>query len=259
MTASPELELLEALFAADAERAASLFAGPPSIASPHAEDVTSREGLEALAKAWPGTFGVEPGVPVAQRARHAAGGRAVSETLVDVDGPYGRVTLPIAIIGDLAGDDRLTAARVYYAERWVTGDVGIRTSPWPPGRYERIVTPDDVSDVNAEYLAAVTAWDSEAIMKVFGSPCYVEFGPLRIEDRDRIRRLYEHFFGDELKLIFPTVTDDGTSCVVEWTTAGPEPRAAGITAYNRDATGRLGSIHMYDNFDPATVPGVMSD
>jgi hypothetical protein len=105
----------------------------------------------------------------------------------------------------------------------------------------------------------VTAWDSEAIMNVFGSQPYVEFGPLRIDDRDRIRRLYEHFFGNEVKLIFTTIMDDGRSCVVEWMTGGPEPRAAGITAYNRDDTGRLGSIHMYDNFDPTTVPGVMDD
>ena len=257
MTASPEFELLEALFAAAADRAAALFAGEPSIVCPHAEAVATREGLDALAAAWPSTFGVEPGTAIEQRARHVAGGRAVSEALVPVDGPNGAVTLPVAIIADLAGEDRIAEARVYYAERWVTGDTEIRTSPWPPGRYEQVVRPEDLDDVNAEYLAAVTAWDSDAIMRVFGSPCYVEFGPVRIEDRDAIRRMYEHFFGNELKLIFPTVTDDGRSCVVEWTTAGPEPRAAGITAYNRDASGRLGSIHMYDNFDPSSVPGLM--
>jgi hypothetical protein len=256
MTEAPELELLTALFAADAERAAALFVGEPSILTPHAEPVTSRAGLDALAAAWPSTFGVAPGAQVAQRARHTVEDRAVSEVLVDIDGPRGAVTLPIAILGEVTGDGLLRQARVYYAERWVTGDVEIRTSPWPPGTHERIVTPDDVSDINAEYLRAVTAWDSDAIMKVFGASAYVEFGPLRLEEREDIRAMYEHFFGNELKLIFPTVTDDGRSCVVEWTTAGPEPRAAGITAYNRDDTGRLGSIHMYDNFDPASIPGI---
>jgi YD repeat-containing protein len=110
--------------------------------------------------------------------------------------------------------------------------------------------------VHGEYLAAVTAWDGDAIMGVFGSPCYVEFGPQRIDDRERIRTLYEWFFGDEIKLIFSTITDDGETLVVEWATPGEE-RAGGLTAYKRDARGRIGSIHMYDNFDPSNVPGVM--
>jgi hypothetical protein len=259
MTEAPELELLAALFAADADRSAALFAGAPEIDPPHAEKVTTRDGLDALAEGWPAAFGLAPGAHVQPRVRHTAERRAVSETLVEIDGPHGRVTLPIAVMGETDGDGRLESARIYYAERWVTGDPGLRESPWPRQEHEKLASPDDVSDVNAEYLRAVTAWDSEAIMKVFGSPAYVEFGPVRIDDRDRIRALYEHFFGEEVKLIFTTIMDDGRSCVVEWMTGGPEPRAAGITAYNRDDTGRLSSIHMYDNFDPSTVPGVMDD
>jgi hypothetical protein len=254
----PELELLQALFAGDADRAAATFEGEPSIDAPEIEKVTTRHGLDALAAGWPDLFGVQPGAELRPRTRITAEGRAMSEALVDVAGPLGDVTLPIAVMGEFGDEGLLTAARVYYAERWVTGNPELRRTPFPSDGSESLARPEDVADVNAEYLAAVTAWDGEAIMKVFGSPCYVEFGPQRIDERERIRALYESFFGDEVKLIFNTITDDGETLVVEWTSGGPEPRAGGITAYRRDAYGRIGSIHMYDNFDPSKVPGVMA-
>jgi hypothetical protein len=255
---NPEFELLEALFAADADRAAAVFAGEPSLDCPHAGSVSSRAQLDAVAEAWPAAFGLEPGAEVELRVRHVADGRAVSEARVGVNGPNGSVTLPIAIIGDLAGDDRISEARVYYAERWVTGSTEIRRSSWPQTDDERYVTPEELNDVNAEYLRAVVDSDIEGIMQAFGSDPYVEFGPLRLYGRDDVRALYEHFFarGAEIRFIFPTITDDGESCVVEWTGGPVGKRNGGITAYNRDATGRLGSIHMYDNFDVTEIPGV---
>jgi hypothetical protein len=60
-------------------------------------------------------------------------------------------------------------------------------------------------------------------------------------------------------LLFEAVTDDGETLVLEWTSGGPEPRESGLAAYRRDADGRIGAIHMYDNFDPTNVPGLVAD
>jgi hypothetical protein len=256
---APELTLLQALFAADAETAASAFAGAPSVDVPRAGKVMGAEALADLAKAWPGMFGVPPGTELTSRKRVAADGRAVSEVLVEVSGPQGEVRLPVAIMGELDEAGLLTHARVYYAEWWVTGQHGFRATPFARAADERVGRAEDMPDVNADYFAAVSAWDMDAVMRTFGSRAYIEFGPRQIDERERIGKLYETFFGNEVRLLFSTITDDGDTMVLEWTSGGPEPRESGLAAYARDADGRIGSIHMYDNFDPTTVPGLVPD
>jgi len=73
---------------------------------------------------------------------------------------------------------------------------------------------------------------------------------------DQVRRLYEQFIGDEVKLFFSSQIDDGRGFVVEWASGHLDPQASGVGIYVYDGEGRIKSIRMYDHFDPATVEGL---
>jgi hypothetical protein len=252
---APEYRLIAALFAGDADAALATFDGTPRLDAPRVGKVDSVDALRELATSWAGMFGVEPGAPVRPRFRTVEDDRAVSEVILPDAGPA-NVELPIAIMGELSGD-RLRDARVYYYQKPVTGTDGRRGTPFERRPDERLGRAEDMPDINAAYFRAVSAWDLEAAMAVFGDDAYIEVGGATITGRERIRRLYEHFFGNEVRLLFSTLTDDATTLVLEWTSGGDGDRESGLAAYDRDESGRLGAIRMYDNFDPRVVEGLV--
>lgn len=256
---SAEAILLHALFQRDGELAVAQFAGEPHLDANIVGRTIGADAVRGLADRWPSVFGHDGAVPVVFRDRSAAGALSFTEAQIEVDGPEGRVVLPIAIVGAFADEERapgsLTRAHVYFYEKLLTGRDDVRASSYDLDGTERLMSSSELSGVNADYYAAVEAFDLEGVLRVFADDATVEVGT-SVVATDQIRRLYEQFIGDEVQLFFSSQIDDGRGFVVEWASGHLDPQASGVGIYVYDGAGRIRSIRMYDHFDPSTVSGL---
>ena len=179
--------------------------------------------------------------------------RGIEETMLALDGPQGRVELPIAIVADRDEDARLIELRVYYSTWPTTG----RHANRPP-----VLQPDaDLreSDVVGEYQRALAAGDVDAVVAAFEPDAYVREpagGAYVHRGRDELVALFERFFSNDggIPLEHCSVTDDGRSCALEYNVVRwgrtELPPQAGIAVYIRGPTGKLASGRIYDDADP---------
>lgn len=256
---APEFKLLRALFDADARAAAELFAGPIVIDAPRVGRIEGMSGLEALASKWPALFNVSPGAKLHTRSRTTGSGRAVSETVASVIGVTGNpVRLPIAIAGELDQSGKLEEARIYHYEKAITGKPGTRPSPFKKSPNERLGRPEDLPDVNAKYFHAVSTFDVDMAVGLFGEGAYIQGGTWLVDTKPQIRRIYEFFLaGNEpMRLLFSAMTYDGSKFALEWAAGHLATRDSGITVYDRNADDKLVGMRMYDFFDLNDIPGL---
>jgi hypothetical protein len=125
-----------------------------------------------------------------------------------------------------------------------------------------VLQPDldlELPDVVGEYQRALAAGDVEAVVATFEPDAYVRepSGAAYVHrGRDELVALYERFFSDGggIPLEHCTVTDDGSSCVVEYNIArwgrNELLPAAGLAVHVRGPSGRLASARIYDDADP---------
>jgi hypothetical protein len=184
--------------------------------------------------------------------------RGFEEVVVHLDGPGGRVAVPVAIVADHQSDGRLDELRMYFSTWPTTG----RHATRPP-----LLQPDpDVreSDVVGEYQRALAAGDVDAVVAAFEPDGYARepAGARHVHrGHDGLRVFYAHLFsnGGGIPLEHCAITDDGRACaleynVVRWgrTQLSPE---AGVAVYVRGESGRLASARIYDDADPPLGPG----
>jgi hypothetical protein len=179
--------------------------------------------------------------------------RGVEETLLTIDGHGGRVEVPVGIAADRDAEGRILELRLYYSTWPLTG----RHASRPP-----VLQPDpdlELPDVVGEYQRALAAGDVEAVVATFEPDAYVRepSGAAYVHrGRDELVALYERFFSDGggIPLEHCTVTDDGSSCVVEYNIArwgrNELLPAAGLAVHVRGPSGRLASARIYDDADP---------
>jgi hypothetical protein len=179
--------------------------------------------------------------------------RGFVEVVLHLNGETGRVDLPVAVVSDKQSDGRIVELRMYFSSWPVTGRHAIR----PP-----LLQPDPdlrASDVVAEYQAALSAGDVEAIVAAFepdgyarepAGGQYVHRGP------DDLRAFYELLFSNDggIPLEHCTLIDDGRACALEYNVVRwgktELPPQAGVAIYVRGDSGKLAAARVYDDADP---------
>jgi hypothetical protein len=181
------------------------------------------------------------------RATHRAG-RTVFEALVQLRLPTGDAELPVAVVGDHAGD-RVSAIRVYHS-RWPLEGAHQVRSPLLPRDPALAMT-----GIVAEYQRALTSGNIDAIVATFEEDGYFREpagGEWFYRGQVRLREFMTHILGSGgIGLEYCTLTDDGVACAIEFNavTFGPhtlQPQA-GVAVYERGASGRLHAARIYDD------------
>ncbi|WP_196805642.1 hypothetical protein, partial [Sphingobium indicum] len=237
------------------EAASSVFEGEPNLASNRIGSVRGAAAFAQAVKDWPASFKVAVGEKPKLLHETVIDNLSTAEFTVRVQGPLGSVDLPVAIIGERADSGLIKEARVYYFEKPITGQIGSRLSSFPRQASDRVGQAEDMPGINAEYFRAISKWDIEKTMAVFGRQAYVDIGVKHLDTPEKIRALYLAMFGIEFQLIFKTLAFDGKTMILEWELAG-EHRESGLAAYQADEEGKIGGIRMYDVFDPDMVPAL---
>ena len=180
--------------------------------------------------------------------------RGFEEVTLQLDGPGGRVELPVAIVADRRSDRRIEELRIYFSDWPLCGSHGHR----PP-----LLQADPTlseSGVLGDYQRALAAGDVDAILATFEADGYarepaganqVHRGP------DELRAFYESLFsnGGGIALEQCAVIDDGRACareynVVRWGETALAPQA-GLAVYVRGVGGKLAAARVYDDADPS--------
>jgi hypothetical protein len=269
--ASPEMRLLAAFAAGDGDAAAAVIAKPLFGAS-RAQVITpfgtyeGPEGARDLAASWLDRFDASAAelIPTVQTT---AGGRVAGEVVLRTTrrGARDVLDVPVSIVGDLAPGGRIEGARIYFFWAWAPG-----LEPFTPPIFEpQVPLPASYSLMTGalrEYYEALATDDPEhsveRILSTFSDDiAYGGLRPVDIEagttDHERIRRIYQGICSGipgRMIVRFETITDNGLTAAVEWTTVVTEKgRAAGSRAqagfasYDRDRTGKLCAVRINDN------------
>lgn len=177
--------------------------------------------------------------------------RSLSESLATLEVGGERTELPIAVVGDRASDEKVTAIRVYHSQ-------------WPLLGIHRLrepILPEDpdvvIPDVVGEYMAALGSGDLAGSLAVFEADGYFREpsgGPWVYRGHEGILAAYGAFYKvGPIHLRHCTVIDDGVACGVEFIADGwgprPFPPQAGIGVYERGASGKLSAARIYDDVD----------
>jgi SnoaL-like protein len=184
--------------------------------------------------------------------------RGFEEVIVHLDGEFGPVDLPVALVADHWSAGRLDELRVYYSRWPMTGHHANR----PP-----VLQPDpDLrgSDIVGEYQRALASGDVDAIVATFEPDGYAREpagGRYIHRGRDELRAFYAHLFSNDggIPLEHCTLVDDGRACALEYNVVrwgkselGPQ---AGVAVYVRGESGKLAAARIYDDVDPPLGPG----
>ncbi len=208
-----------------------------------------------------------------------AGGRVVSELEIHFtlkDGSLKR--MPMVIIIDLAGYNKIEGIRIYHFYQFLPGAIGYRAPVFKPTVNKRCEYPILTGTVRAYYEAINnpnTAAAVENVMETVSDDIiYGGFRPEEVEPtlfgKDEVRKMYENLCAEWPKfgyIRFETFIDDGITCVVEWTAVLTEEGLrngfvcfAGCASYERDESGKICSIRICDNngcdlgIDPRMIP-----
>lgn len=239
---------LERLLRGDSMALLAGFAGEPAIDDPIEGRVRGRAELDrfvALHHAWLTARAARLELlKTTTDARHA-----VVEALLHLRLPDTAVDLPVAVVGDRATGDRVTAIRVYHSHWPLEGKHEIRHPLLP--RDSSIV----LRDVVAEYQRALAAGDAAAALNTFEPDGYFRepSGGIYVH---RGRAALQEFLttilaGGGIHLEHCSVTDDGVVAAIEFNavqfgTKRLEPQA-GIAIYERGPTRRLAAARIYDD------------
>ena len=179
-------------------------------------------------------------------------GHGFEELIVHVDGPAGRVALPIATRTERREDERIEEIRVYHSNLPLTGRHGTR----PP-----LLQPDpglELPGPVAAHQDALAAADAEAAVAAFAPDGYVR-GPDDAGDvhrgPDALRAFYAGLLaGGGIAHENCTLTGDGTTLALEYNVVRQGGTAllpqAGVAMYVLDPDGRLAAVRVYDDVEP---------
>lgn len=228
------------------------FAGEPELHHPVRGRIKGRRAfaafvIEATARLR------QPNVSVEDVERVVGERRGFEEVVLHLDGESGRVDLPVAIVADRAPDGRIDELRMYHSSWPLTG----RHTNRPP-----LLQPDPElrdSDVVAEYQAALSAGDVDAIVAAFEPDGYAREpagGQYIHRGREGLRAFYDLLFsnGGGIPLEHCTVIDNQRACALEYNVVRwgktELPPEAGMAVYVRGESGRLAAARIYDDVSP---------
>jgi SnoaL-like domain len=240
----------DGLMAGEPRALVDSFAGEPELHHPVRGRIKGARALEAFVtetSAWLRRRNVS-----VEDVDHVVAERhGFEEVTLHLDHDNGRVELPVVIVADRQPDGQVDELRVYFSSWPLTGRHGNR----PP-----LLQPDPQlrgSDVVAEFQAALSAGDVEAIVAAFEPDGYAR-GPAGSTHNgpDGLRAFYERLFSDDggIAQEHCAVIDDGRACAVEYNVVRwgktELPPQAGVAVYVRGQGGRIAAARMYDDVDP---------
>jgi hypothetical protein len=180
-----------------------------------------------------------------------AGGRAVVELLVQLDGDEAESAWPVAVVAE-SQDDLSVVFRTYCSQWPVDGRRHVRPAILPSGHI-------DPPDVVGRYQAALAAGDVDAAVSTFGAGGYFR-EPTGLNPTHRGGRELHSFFasilspGSGIGLQFCAVTDDGVRCALEYNCfrwgSQDLPIQAGLAVHERGSDGLLAAVRVYDDIEP---------
>jgi hypothetical protein len=270
--ASPELRLLEGLTRGDGELAASAveqtrqWGGIAQVDTPFGL-FAGKEGVRTLAEGFAARFSATT-LRVTPVVQTRAGGRSVSEVVLEGASAHGPAAIPVTVVGDLHPGGTLEGARLYFFYRWADGLGPYRAPIYPPRhassaefplltgpvrRYYELLNLDDPQAATSGILGTL-APDFR-----YGGYRPADSEPL-IDSLHQLRDVYTAICSgipSEQIIRFETITDDGNTCAVEWTSVITDrgrakgiASQAGFAAYERSSDGRLRAIRINDNLGP---------
>jgi hypothetical protein len=246
-----DVPYFDGMLAGELDALVESFADVPEVHDPVRGRVRGRRAFEAFVAGTAAWF-QSRNVSVEERTHFITEPHGFEEVILHLDGPTGRVGLPVAIVVEHRAE-RIGELRVYFSSWPLLG----RHANRPP-----LLQPDEEvreSDVVGEYQRALAAGDVEAIVATFEPDGYAREpagGEFVHRGHEGLRSFYAHLFsnGGGIPLEHCTAIDDGHSCVVEynvvrWGAAELLPEA-GVGVYVRGSNGRLAAARIYDDTDP---------
>jgi hypothetical protein len=246
--ADPTERYLTTLVEGDADGLEQLFSGLPWIDDPLGPKVRKSADLHPfVAERHPWLHERDARVVLIRTTRTAA--REVTESILQLTVGDAPVELPVAVVGDLTGEEgRVSALRVYHSFWPLDGAHRVR----PP------LLPRDptlhLSDAVAEYHRALGLGDVEGIVATFEPDGYFRepAGGEYVFSGPALREHMESLLSaGGIGLEHCTATDDGVACALEFNAArfGPELLSpqAGIGVYERGSSGLLRAARVYDD------------
>lgn len=188
---------------------------------------TGIEGASALTDGFAARFRAIA-LRVTPVAQTRAGGRSVSEVVLDGTSADGPVAIPVTIVADLHPAGSLEGARLYFFYRWAAGLQPYRAPIYSPRHASsaqfRLLTGAVrryYELLNLDNPQAATNGILETLAPGFRYRGYRpdDSEPL-IDDLDQVRGVYTAICSgipSEQIIRFETITDDGITCAVEWT------------------------------------------
>jgi ketosteroid isomerase-like protein len=182
-----------------------------------------------------------------------AGNRAVVELLAQLLSDGQTLVWPVAVVAE-APNARSVIFRSYCSQWPLTGRRPVRSRILP-------ATAMPLSDVVAEYFAALAAGDAERASACFAPDGYLRepIGPHATHRgsaalREHLSRQLTH---GGIDLQVGAVTDDGRICAVEYTCvrwgAHALPPQGGLGVYERGDGGLLAAARLYDDIEPPSA------
>jgi hypothetical protein len=250
---TPTEMYLPHLLSGDTDATQALFGGEADVDDPQSGRITKMTYFWAASRhMWLRDHKAEL-EPVAVTR---AGDRCVVEVIMKLQVGGKPVALPVAVVGEEDGA-RLRRVRVYHTMWLLTGGHYLRGPVLPPdpelrapdvvGAYQHALARGDVTGV----LATLT--DDAVVREPSG-------GEFTHTGRDAQRKLYESMLGKGgITLEHNTITDDGTTCVLEYTVKQWGDKVltsqAGLAAYVRGKPAPEGFIVTARIYDDVERPG----
>lgn len=266
---SPELKLMQFIAAGDTEGAVALFRDrkqftdkPPVVDAPYGR-FEGKDEIRSFAEGFIARFNAD-GLSVLPMFQTRAGGRSVTEFVLnfEVDGMIDQV--PMFVVGDLGSMGTLEEVRMYCHSSFVP-DLTPYRRPLFPSAHLEMGDPGLLTGAVKEYYVALhhsPGVDVERILNCMHPDCV--FGGYSLytgaepeKGMDALRRVYTNmatYIPEKVAMRYETIIDDGVTGVIEWvhviSDKGREDLGriamSGIAAYMRGEDGRLISIRISD-------------
>ncbi len=179
------------------------------------------------------------------------GSRTVEECVLHLDYKGKSIDLPVAIIADLEGD-KFKQIRIYHS-MWPLLQQHIIRVPVLPFS-ETLQLPPLID----EYMKCLSKGDPETVIALFGKEAYVREpsgDSFKHAGQDAINKFYKTALAEGgIPLEHCTCTYDGIKCAVEynirkWGNTDLPPQS-GIAVYEKNSSGRLSAVRIYDDVAP---------
>jgi ketosteroid isomerase-like protein len=253
--ADPVAQYLNALSSGDARALEKVWPGEVVIYDPRAGEVRGhREVRQFISRNESWLAGLNARTEVVGST--AVPGRAVVELLAHLTEHGRELAWPVAVVAE-SPDDWSVVFRAYCSQWPIFGRHYVRPPIMKP-------QPGLASDVIGQYQAGIAAGDPDAVVSTFQPDGYFR-GATGPDDIHRGTSELQTYFTRRLGaggIVVQdcAVTDDGTSCAVEYNIIRWGPREltpqAGISVFDRGPGGLLAAARLYDDVQsPAGAGG----